>query len=260
MARKKKKSRKQIEREEAQAREARLAFLGRLTTGLAHQIRTPLNAIRLNAQLMAEDAAKMPEELQEPIERRLKRISTEAESLAETLDTFLAFARPPRAAKVPTDLQGFLQETIDFMRPACERQQVALTLDVQEGLYPVRVDPKQLSQALLHLMENALQALRGPGRISLHAAETQNDVVIKVSDDAGGVPEDLEEKIFEEFFTTRDQGTGLGLLIARRIAAEHGGTLELENKPGVGATFVVHLPRARIIDYDAVQMRRAPGD
>ena len=102
---------------------------------------------------------------------------------------------------------------------------------------------------------NAIDAIGGDGHIRIAAREQDDRVEISVSDDGGGVPEDLEEKIFQEFFTTRELGSGLGLAIARRIVEEHHGELALENKPGVGATFVIRLPRARIIDYEAGAVR-----
>ena len=245
-----KKSRKQVQQDETHAREARLAYVGRLTTGLAHQIRTPLNAIQLNAQLLAEDLPHLPEPDRETFGRRLDRIRSEAESLSATLNEFLAFARPPAIAKVPMDLRKFLEDSVEFMSPACLKQGIEISLDYEEELYPVRIDPKQLSQVVLALLENAVQAIRGPGHITLSARERDRVVEIGIADDGGGVPADIEEKIFQEFFTTREHGTGLGLVIARRIVEEHGGELELSNKPGVGAVFTIRLPRARVIDYE----------
>ena len=255
------KSRKQIEREAREETSARLAYIGTLASGLAHEIRTPLSSIVMNAELLAEDARSMPDEQCAEVLKRAERIRTEAASLRETLDEFLAFARPPKMEFVPTKLNEWLEEVIEFAEPECAGHDIRIERDLSEGLFPVLIDQGQFGQVFMNLISNARDSIGEHGTITVSTWDDDRWVHLRITDDGGGLPPEVEGRIFDIFFTTKKQGSGLGLGIARRIVHEHGGTLTLENLPGRGASFVARLPKGRFLEYrEGPDGRSAAGD
>lgn len=242
-------SRKQAEREAAKQHQSRLAYIGTLASGIAHEIRTPLNSIGLNIKLMAEDLDAVSPAKREDFERRTKRIEAETERLSKTIDAFLSFARPPKLVRTAVNVNIYLTELVKFYHPEMEAHGIELIPELQENLHPLFIDQHQIAQVVQNLITNAREAIGVQGRIILRTLETDDEVRIEVEDNGGGVNPDDEEKIFEVFFSKKETGNGLGLGIARRIAIEHEGRLELINRPGRGATFVVSLPKVKILGY-----------
>jgi len=252
------KTRKQRERERLKQNKERLAFLGTLASGLAHEIRTPLNAMKLNAELMAEDARHLPEEIRGNFEKRIDRVVNECSGLQKILDSFLIYARPPQIDAIPTGLNVFLHETVELLRPECLQQSIEIIERFEDNLFPVAVDQRQLNQVIMNLIINARDAIGEQGTITVSTRSLENEVEVAVEDNGGGIPEGEEEKIFDIFYTTKEKGTGLGLAIARRIINEHNGTLVVENSPGKGARFVIHLPRPIILSYEEDRKKQKP--
>ncbi len=255
----KKRSLKELERDEARLRQERLAYVGTLASGLAHEIRTPLNAILMNIELVAEELDVVAEESRDAFATRVERIRREATRLRKTLDSFLAFARPPKLERMPVRVNGYLSEVIEFVEPEAARHGITITRDFQENLYPVYVDQHQLAQVVTNLLTNAREAVGEQGVITVRTRETDDWVEIEVEDNGGGVEPVNEPHIFDVFYSSKEQGTGLGLGIARRIVEEHGGELALENHPGRGARFIVRLPKVKILEFVQTDLTRAPG-
>jgi signal transduction histidine kinase len=245
-----KKSRKRIEQEEARLRQERLVYLGTLASGLAHEIRTPLNAIQMNIDLLAEDLDAVAPEEREDFAKRVERIRRETKGLRGIVDAFLAFARPPKLQQTPLDLNAFLSELIEFVEPEAKGLQIRIERDFDPDLYPVPIDPQQFGQVVMNLLTNARQAVGEQGTITIRTRGTDDALEVDVEDDGGGVTPGDEERVFEIFFPTKEEGSGLGLGIARRIVEEHGGELVLENRPGRGALFRVRLPKVKILEYE----------
>jgi len=248
-------SRKAVERLTEARRQERLAYIGTLASGLAHEIRNPLNSIKLNVELIERELASGGSAEPQALAKRLERIRREADQLGNILSEFLAFARPPKMELLVTDLNQYLEDLIAFFEPECRPAHIAVKRDFAKDLYPVRIDPAQFKNVVLNLLINAREAIGEQGQIAVATRELEGEVQIRVADNGGGVPREAEERIFEVFFSTKERGTGLGLAIARRIVEEHGGTLTLENHPGRGAAFVVHLPKGIFLDFDAAQGR-----
>lgn len=243
-------SEKQKIRDQKSEGESRLAYIGTLAAGLAHEIRSPLNAICLNLALLREDLAVVIPERREEFGARLALISAEAEALEKFLAEFLAFARPPKLEMLPTDLNNLLRQMAEFIAPECARAKIEIIENFQQDLFPVPLDQHLFGRSvLLNLMRNALEAVGEQGTITISTMEDADKVEIRIADNGGGVPAELEGRVFEAFFSTKDHGTGLGLAIARRIVQEHGGELCLENRPDLGATFVIRLPKSKILEY-----------
>jgi len=243
-------SRKAAERRVAELRQQRLAYIGTLAAGLAHEIRNPLNSIRMNVELIEGELTARGEAQDSPSAVRLGRIRREADQLNGILDEFLAFARPPRMQLVATDLSQYLNDLLDFFAPECREHDVAVRRDFADDPYPVRIDPAQFKHVILNLLKNAVEAIGEHGEITVATAELEREVTIRIADNGGGLAPENAEKVFEVFFSTKERGTGLGLAIARRIVEEHGGQLELDNRPGLGAAFVIHLPKGIFLEFE----------
>ncbi|HYF48326.1 MAG TPA: ATP-binding protein [Planctomycetota bacterium] len=243
------KTKKQLEREQREERANRMAYIGTLASGLAHEIRSPLNAIKLNLDLLSEDIDAVRDEKRDEFRKRLGLISRDVEGLQKLLTDFLAFARPPRLEFLPTDLNQLLLDVVAFLAPECQQRHIQVTTNFAKELYPIALDWNQFSRGVLYnLLTNAMEQIKEQGTITLTTRETPDNVEVEVEDNGGGVSPENEARIFELFFSTKEHGTGLGLAIARRIVQEHGGELLLENRPGVGAKFVIRLPKSKILE------------
>jgi signal transduction histidine kinase len=227
----------------ARAKE-RMAELAGLTGGLAHEIRNPLSTIKLNLQLLEEDFAGSTEERYRRNFARLKRLEEEVQRLHDILDDFLKFAGQTELQRESVDLRRLVDELVDFFRPQAERQRVVLRPSLPEAPLQASVDPGLIKQAVLNLMINATQAMTEGGELLLRLSPRDGSAMLEVIDTGPGVPEELQEQIFDAYFSTRPGGSGLGLPMTRRIVHQHGGEITLESQPGKGTRFLVKLPLA----------------
>ena len=218
----------------------KLAALGQLATAIAHEVRNPLAVIRSSAQGLSESAAPGDHEAQ----RACAFITAEIDRLSNVISALLAFARPPqlspRAVAARTLFDRALLLAADDLADAGVRVQRRDGDDVP----PVRADPDLVCQVLLGLLSNATAVLAPGGEIALEARRADDAVELAVADSGPGVAPELRQRVFEPFFTTRSRGTGLGLAVARQIVEAHGGRIEVGERAGGGARFVIRLPAA----------------
>jgi signal transduction histidine kinase len=225
------------------ARQAeRLAELGTLTGGLAHELKNPLSTIQLNLQLLGEDL--IPENPAFPrLQSRLSTVQKETARLRDILDDFLRFAGRMELMRKPVELNGMLEELVDFYTPQAQLQRVALRLRRSDGPLVAAIDERLIKQAILNLMINALQAMpEAGGEIILSATKDDDQVLIDVIDTGRGMDADTANRIFDAYYSTKRGGTGLGLAIAKRIVQEHGGAIDVTSELGKGSEFTVRLP------------------
>jgi signal transduction histidine kinase len=227
---------------ERRARDAeRLAELGTLTGGLAHEIKNPLSTVQLNLQLLAEDLT--PDNPAYPrIVNRLKTVQKETSRLRDILDDFLRYAGQLELDRQPTDLNELLEELVDFFLPQAQQQKAKVRLRRSEGPLVAPVDPRLIKQAVLNLMLNALQAMPEGGELILSASQDDGAALIDIIDTGKGIPADAIDKIFEAYYTSKKGGTGLGLAMTQRIVKEHGGQLTVTSDVGKGSDFQLRLP------------------
>jgi signal transduction histidine kinase len=227
---------------ERRAREAeRLAELGTLTSGLAHEIKNPLSTVQLNLQLLSEDLD--PRDVnQHRVIHRLQVVQRETGRLREILDDFLRYAGKMELDRKPTDLNDLLEELVDFFAPQAQYQKVQLRLRRDDGPLMANVDAKFVKQAVLNLMLNGVQAMPNGGELILSAKIQDDFARLDVIDTGGGVPPEALQNIFLAYYSTKRGGTGLGLAISQRIAKEHGGQLKVETEAGKGSDFYLLLP------------------
>ncbi len=217
----------------------RLAAMGELTAGVAHEVRNPLGVIRASVQLL-EDAQCDPVRIQQAAEV----IKQEIDRLDKVIKALLDFGRPSKPTIVHTDLNGVLEDITLFTGRFATQSNVDIALDLAADLPPVLGDPDQLKQVFLNLVTNAVQAMGESGGVITIATRSDGDYVqVRVSDDGPGICADDLPKVFDPFFTKRAEGTGLGLTIVHRIIDEHDGHIEVDSGPG-GTTFTVSLPAA----------------
>ena len=230
------------ERLQRRARESqRLAELGTLTGGLAHEIKNPLSTIQLNLQLLGEDLPDNPSYSR--LISRLNTVQKETSRLRDILDDFLRFAGRMELVRKPTELNQMLEELVDFFSPQAQLQRVQLRLRRADGQLTVAADERLLKQAILNLMINALQAMpESGGEIILSAGRADGLSVVDVIDTGRGMDAQTVGRIFDAYYSTKRAGTGLGLAIAKRIIQEHGGQISVSSEPGRGSDFRISLP------------------
>jgi signal transduction histidine kinase len=219
----------------------RLAELGVLTGGLAHEIKNPLSTIGLNLQLLQEDLDPN-NPYYTRIVNRLGTVQREASRLREILEDFLRFAGRIELQTRPTDLNEMLEELVDFFTPQAQFQKVQLRLKRSPEPVVAPVDTRLLKQAVLNLMINGLQAMNQGGELILAVDSRDGEAIIDVIDTGSGIAPDAVAKIFQAYYTQKKGGTGLGLAMAKRIAEEHGGSIAVSSEMGKGSDFSIHLP------------------
>jgi len=221
----------------------RLATVGRLAAQITHELRNPLSSIGLNSELLMEEL----DHLQGGVEARtlLSSIIVEVERLREITEAYLGFARLPRPEPLPCDLNAIAAELLDFVRAEMERARVRTRLDPDRAVRLALADPNQVRAALLNLLRNAREALGGrEGHIVLRVRSLGDAATVEVLDDGPGFSPDARAHLFEPFYSTRPQGTGLGLSYVRKIVTAQGGAVDVEDAPGGGALVRVSLPLA----------------
>ncbi len=219
----------------------RLAFLGTLAGGLAHEIKNPLSTMTITLGLLREDL-ESPRRDPEKALRRVTVLEREVIRLEEILAHFLQFAGRLRLDRRPTDLNGVVAEVLDFITPAALQRKIQLRHHLSPGLPPLLLDRDRVKQALLNLVLNALEAMHGRGELLVQTSVTAGAVRVDVTDTGPGIPPEILPRIFEAYFSSKKTGTGLGLPIARRIVEEHEGILDVFTEVGKGTRFTLFLP------------------
>jgi signal transduction histidine kinase len=218
-------------------REDRLRTTGRLVASIAHEIRNPLNSIRLCMQLLEQRLDKNTLRRED-----LRLVRDEVDRMNELLSDLLAFqqGRPPQMKLQRT--YPLLERCVELTQPQAERRRVQLALQANEPEVEASVDAQQFMQVMMNLILNAIEAATEPGRITIGMRSNPNHLAVEVSDEGPGLTVDQQEHLFEAFYTTKANGVGLGLAVSRELVQSMGGQLYYKSA-GAGATFVVELPR-----------------
>ncbi len=232
-----------VRRAERRARDSeRLAVLGGLAGGLAHEIKNPLSTLNINLQLLEEDLQRAGESGNGRHMMRLATLRREVRRLEEVLDDFLRYARPHELDLQPVDLNALLDEMLDFVTPEATQSGVRISRGFAPDLGTLRVDAARLKQAFLNIVINAKQAMRTGGELMVRTRRVRRGIEIDFIDTGTGIAPDDLPRIWDVYFSTKEKGTGLGLPTARRIVEEHGGSIGVHSEPGKGTCFTVFLP------------------
>lgn len=236
--------RKNRQLEQSRLAAERRSYVGLLASGLAHEIRNPLNAMNMNLQMLEEEMQPVPGFEGGEMHELVTSTKSEIKRLENLASNFLQYARPGSPRFESRDLNDVLQGVAMFLQADFRQRGVELKTDLEPLLPTVDLDETQFKQAVINLLVNARQVVGEGGVVRLISrAGSSGEVVVEVEDNGPGVPEDAREKIFEVFFSSRGGGTGLGLPIARQIVERHGGTIGLKSVEGEGTTFWIRLPR-----------------
>jgi signal transduction histidine kinase len=237
-------SRRHAHAQEALRRRDRLAAMGELASTVAHEVRNPLNAVGMTAQRLRREflgtvAEGAPERAE--LEDLLGVMSAETARIDRIVQQFLDYARPPRLSPEPTDLPALVQTLVERTRPLAESRGVALGTDLPSA-GRAQVDAALLRQALDNLVRNAIEATPEGGRVDVATRCEADGCVIEVKDTGCGIAPEHLPRVFDLYFTTKPEGTGVGLAITQQIVTAHGGTIEVDSAPGRGTTMTVRLP------------------
>jgi two-component system sensor histidine kinase HydH len=219
--------------------------LARLLKRLAHEIRNPLSSLDVQFQLLEEDLAALAPQMRPPLVSRLGIIRGELQRLDSIVDRFLKLAGPSALELEPVQINKIVTHVCDLLRPEASTRKVEILATVEPDLPPVTADSVRLTQALLNIIINGIQAISGGGQVNVNAAKAGDNLSLRVQDSGPGIPPGELGDIFDPYFTTKPEGNGLGLWIAQQIAVAHGGDLHAENAPAGGAVFVLTLPLKR---------------
>jgi two-component system NtrC family sensor kinase len=223
------------------AQQGKMASLGVLSSGVAHEINNPLGVILGYASYLE---GKLPPD--DPNYKYINDIKKESKRCKKIVQDLLSYARTPKPALEETDLNALLDQIIDFAANHTDMHHVAVVKDFTPGLPKIMADGDQMRQVAINLILNAGAAMSQGGRLVVSTApDGEGYIDIRFSDDGAGIPPDNLEKIFEPFFTTKAKGTGLGLAISKQIVEQHQGKMMIESEVGRGTTVIVKLPIER---------------
>lgn len=220
----------------------RLQFLGHLAGGLAHEIKNPLSTININLQLLREDWAEPATPKETRLVKKIDLLLHEVKRLETILNDFLNYTRGHRQNPQAVKINALLRQVCELMGPEVEHAGCSLRLFEGEDLPTLEADPKSLTQAVINLIKNALEAMPDGGDILLSTRLRGNFVEIRVTDTGLGIPAKNLDKIFDVYFSTKKSGTGLGLATTKRIVEEHGGSIHFVSEEGKGTSFSIELP------------------
>jgi signal transduction histidine kinase len=218
----------------------RLAAISRVSGGVAHEVKNPLNAILLHVEVAKAKLARGDTDVQPQMEI----ISGEILRLDRVVKTFLDFTRPVELNLTTVSLREFLEEVVELARPQAEASQIRIAVEQQVEGVEVRVDRDLLKQAMLNVVVNAMQVMPDGGDLRFEAVAGEDTAEIRISDTGPGIAPELRDKIFRLYFTTRKEGSGIGLAMTFRIVQLHDGTIDFTSEPGKGTTFLIRLPIA----------------
>jgi PAS domain S-box-containing protein len=219
----------------------KLAALGKLTSGVAHEIKNPLNAMVIHVALLREKLARGgPPDAQ----AHLDTLEQEIRRLDRVIQGFLKFTRPEDLQLTSITFPELLEEVIRLVSAEAERSGIAIETSVASGLAPVYGDRELLQQVFVNLVLNALEAMPDGGRLELSARQAEESIEIVVADTGVGIDPELIDRIFDLYVTTKSKGSGIGLSVVYRIVQLHGGEITVESRKGEGARFLVRLPQA----------------
>ena len=237
--------RKRLEQANLQAE--RLGVVGSMAAQVAHEIRNPLGSISLNLDLIGEELhafSNSSGSSTAECDVLLREMRSQVLRIRQVLQEYLRFARMPKSERAAVSLPAFLEEKLNFVQALLDQKHVNLRRTLDPNLPPVQVDAEQLWEAILNLVSNALDAMPDGGNLTVSAQRLGAEALVSISDNGRGMTEEEARHLFVPFFTTKSDGTGLGLAYTQRVVNEHGGKINCATARGKGSTFSIQLPLA----------------
>jgi len=230
----------------------RVGAITQLAAGVAHEIGNPLNSLHIHLQLMERDLRDLPASTQKKLGKSVKVAKEEVVRLDYIISQFLGAVRPVPLQLKRISLNQLLKEVLQFMAAEIENRGVKIKTEFANALPDAMLDVDQVKQAFFNLIKNGLQAMSSGGKLTVKTDDLGDHLVVTITDTGEGIDSQRIKKIFEPFYTTKETGTGLGLLIVERVVREHGGWVDVSSKKGKGTTFRISFPssekRTRLLE------------
>jgi len=221
----------------------RFSALTMLAAGVAHEIGNPLNSLDIHLQLMQRNLRKLPDKSRADLEKSVSIARGEVARLDHIITQFLRAIRPQPLALQPTGLNAVVEDSLAFLSAEIQDRDVLVETELDKNLPILDIDRDQIKQVFYNVSRNAFQAMKTGGILRIRTYVDESHVNISFADTGGGISSENISRIFEPYFTTKQDGNGLGLLIVRRIVRAHGGEVVIESSPGRGLTLTIRLPR-----------------
>lgn len=216
----------------------RLAAIGRLTSGVAHEVKNPINAIVVHLEVLRQKLQQVDPDTR----RHIDVIGSEIQRLDRVVQTLVDFTRPVELRLADLDLRRLVDEVVVLAQPDAERHGVSIVRDFSGENLPVKVDADLVKQAVLNIVLNGVQAMPNGGELTLAGSRNDEEAQLEVRDCGAGIPQELRDKIFNLYFTTKKNGSGIGLAMAYRVMQLHNGSVDYESLEGQGTTFRLRFP------------------
>ncbi len=228
-----------ISREQQKTNRRQLEIIG---AGIVHEVKNSLNGIRMNIQMLQDKFEKLPPELKESFSKKAERIQREAGRTSDMLSEFLTYAKPGKFNPAPTNIPSLLNEIAQSFESEYKKRNISLICECSPEMTSITADSRQLRHGITNLLWNSFEAVDNGGEIILKGELSGSAVKISVEDNGGGMDAKTEEKSFEVFYSTKPQGSGLGLSIVKKVALSHDGKVIINNYPGKGCKFTISFP------------------
>lgn len=208
---------------------------------LAHEIRNPLNTMKINLQLLEEEW-QQGNVSNEKVQKRFVVLNKEIVRLEQILNSFLRYARLPKPNFEKNNISVLMDELLDFTEPEAQQLNIKIYKHIETNLPEIYIDSQLIKQALLNILINAYQSMPNGGNLKIDISRIGSNIKIDIIDSGEGIPPERIDRVFDLFYSTKENGTGLGLSIAKRIVDLHNGEIRVKSQEGKGSTFTVILP------------------
>jgi signal transduction histidine kinase len=219
----------------------KLSALSKLTSGVAHEVKNPLNAIVIHLELLKSQVVSQQAE---DATRSLLVITQEIKRLDRVVRNFLNFNRPVEVKLKKEDIQPVLQEVVTLAQSEARQRNVQISVRSDDNLPPIQLDPDLMKQCLLNIVLNGCQAMPGGGSLNISTALHNGSLELRVQDEGVGIPPEDREKVFNLYYTTKENGSGIGLATVFKVVQLHNGEIEVDSEVGKGTTFILKFPVA----------------
>jgi two-component system, sporulation sensor kinase E len=220
----------------------RLNALTLLAAGVAHEIGNPLNSLNIHLQLIEREVGKVDGAKRAELQESVEVARAEVNRLDSIITQFLRAIRPTRPQLKPENINSIVEDAVRFFTPEIKDRDVVVEQELRSDLPLIELDRDQMKQAFYNVIKNSFEAMKSRGILRIRTDMDDSHVIVRFTDTGGGISAENLSRIFEPYFTTKTSGTGLGLLIVRRIVREHGGELSIESSEGKGLTLTIRLP------------------
>jgi two-component system, sporulation sensor kinase E len=239
----------------------RLNALTLLAAGVAHELGNPLNSLHIHLQLMERNVRKLEGEARQELQESIDVARAEISRLDSIVTQFLRAIRPSKPQLQPESINTIVEEAVRFFAPEIKDRDMVVEQELRSDLPLLELDRDQMKQAFYNVIKNSLEAMKQRGILRIRTDMDETHVIVSFTDTGGGISAENLSKVFEPYFTTKSSGTGLGLLIVRRIVREHGGELSIASSEGKGLTLTIRLPYIdrRVRMLEAGERRRDEG-